>query len=168
MTDSFKIQFHEDGNVEVVTDEAHEANNIFPLIVAALVLLYFLLKKSQSSIKGRDGRVHLDYEFFLSLSSTSLGEVSLSEEEDAVTISYFFSAASELLNTNEQCIDMVQPASFSYDFSISCSLMLTGERNVDSSDVATSSLSFLTRLGELGDDDPLPPPDDAIWIVIPY
>lgn len=167
MTDSFRIQFHEDGNVEVTTDEAKKNGDVFPLVVTILVLLYFLLKKSQSSIKDKDGRVHLSYEFILSSLSVLLDELLLGEE-DTVTISHAFFITSKFLNTNEQSIDTIQLADLSYDFSITHSLMDVGECDVQSSDTAISSLSFLTRLGELADDDPLPPPDDAVWIVIPY
>jgi len=167
MTESLKIRFHKDGNVDVTTDEENKNSDVFLLSVAVLVLLYLLLRKTQSSIRGKDGRVHFNYEFDISSFSILLEDLLLNEE-DEVAIGYSCSLTSDFVNTNEQKIDVVQSTNFSYDVSISHSLVDIGECSVQSQDTVTSSLSFLIRLGELEDDDPLPPPDDSIWIVIPY
>jgi len=167
MTESLRIKFHEDGNVDITTDEENRNSDVFLLSVAVLVLLYLLLRKTQSSVKGEDGRVHLNYEFDISSLSILLEDLPLSKE-DEVTVGYSCSLTSDFINTNEQKIDVLQSLDLSYDISISHSLVDIGECSIQPTDVVTSSLSFLTRLGELEDDDPIPPPDDSIWIVIPY
>lgn len=167
MTESLRIKFHKDGNVDITTDEESRNSDVFLLSVAVLVLLYLLLRKTQSSVKGEDGRVHLNYEFDISSFSILLEDLPLIKE-DEVTVDYSCSLTSDFINTNEQKIDVLQSLDLSYDISISHSLVDIGECSIQPKDVVTSSLSFLTRLGELEDDDPIPPPDDSIWIVIPY